>query len=362
MKQQIRFCTTPDGVRIAYSVTGDGPPLVKAANYLTHLEHDWQSSVWRHWWRGLSETHQLIRYDARGSGLSDWDVASFTMDDWVRDLEAVVSALNLERFPLLGISQGAAVCVAFAVKHPERVSHLILYGGYARGRFHRNLDSQGQLEAEALINLIRVGWGKENPAFRQLFSTMLMPEADMEQMVSLNELAQISATPENASKMERAFYQIDVRHLAPKVTAPTLVLHPRQDASIPMEEGRLLAALIPDSRFVQLESRNHILLEQEPAWGRFLAEMRSFLGVGADAAEQPRPLQPAFPELTPRERDVLEMIAQGLDNTQIAERLVVSQKTVRNHISHIFQKLMVKNRPQAIVLARQAGMGQQSHP
>jgi DNA-binding NarL/FixJ family response regulator len=186
---------------------------------------------------------------------------------------------------------------------------------------------------------------------------MLMPEADPEQAVWLNQLARISATPETASKMERAFYQIDVRHLAPKVTTPTLILHPRQDASIPVEESRLLATMIPDSRFVQLESRNHLLLEQEPAWSRFLAEVRSFLGVGADASDQPTPEQLVFPELTARERDILELIAQGLDNTQIAERLVVSQKTVRNHISHIFRKLMVKNRAQAIVLARQAGMG-----
>jgi pimeloyl-ACP methyl ester carboxylesterase/DNA-binding CsgD family transcriptional regulator len=357
MQQQIRFCTTPDGVQIAYAITGNGPPLVKAANYLTHLEHEWHSPVWRHWLRDLSETHRLIRYDARGSGLSDWDVASFTMEAWVRDLESVVSTLNLDRFPLLGISQGAAVCVAYAVKHPERVSRLVLYGGYARGRFHRNLDNQGQLEAEALINLIRVGWGRENPAFRQLFSTMLMPEADQEQMDSLNQLAQISATPENASKMEHAFYQIDVRHLASKVAVPALVLHARQDATIPVEEGRLLATLIPDSRFVQLESRNHILLEQEPAWSRFLAEVRAFLGVGAETTDQAPPTQPVFPELTQRERAVLELIALGLDNTEIAERLVVSQKTVRNHISHIFQKLMVRNRAQAIVLARQAGMG-----
>jgi DNA-binding NarL/FixJ family response regulator len=214
------------------------------------------------------------------------------------------------------------------------------------------------LEAEALINSIRVGWGQENPAFRQLFSTMLMPEADMEQMASLNQLARISATPETASRMQHAFYQIDVRHLAPKVTAPTLVLHARQDAAISMEEGRLLATLIPDSRFVQLESKNHILLEQEPAWGRFLAEVRSFLGLGAGASDQPTTKQPVFPELTSREREVLELISQGLDNAQIAECLVVSQKTVRNHISHIFRKLMVKNRAQAIVLARQAGMGQ----
>jgi pimeloyl-ACP methyl ester carboxylesterase/DNA-binding CsgD family transcriptional regulator len=357
MGQQIRFCTTSDNVQIAYSITGHGTPLVKADNYLTHLEHDWNSPVWGHWWRELSATHQLIRYDARGSGLSDWNVETFNMDVWVRDLEAVVSALKLDRFALIGISCGAAVCIAFAVKYPELVSRLILYGGYARGRYHRDLDSYGKLEAEALINLIRVGWGKENPAFRQLFSTMLMPEADLEQIASLNRLAQFSATPETASKMERAFYQIDVRRLAPKVTTPTLILHPRQDALIPVEEGRLLATMIPDSRFVQLESRNHLLLEQEPAWNRFLAEVRSFLGVGADTSDQSPPKQPVFPELTLREREILELISQGLDNAQIAERLVVSQKTVRNHISHIFQKLAVKNRAQAIVLARQAGMG-----
>ncbi len=358
MQQQIRFCTTPDGVQIAYAVTGRGPPLIKAANYLTHLEHDGQGPVWRHWLRDLSETHRLIRYDARGSGLSDWNVTTYNIEAWVRDLEAVVSVLNLDRFPLLGISQGAAVCVAYAFKYPERVSHLVLYGGYARGRFYRDLDSQGRLEAEALINLIRVGWGKENPAFRQLFSTMLMPEANLEQMASLNQLVQISATPENASNMERAFYQIDVRAQAAKIQVPTLVLHARQDAAIPVEEGRLLAAAIPGARFVQLESRNHILLEQEPAWGRFLAEIRAFLGVGGDQSKHPPRNQPIFPELTPREREVLELIAQGLDNAQIAGRLVTSQKTVRNHITHIFQKLMVKNRSQAIVLARQAGMGQ----
>jgi pimeloyl-ACP methyl ester carboxylesterase/DNA-binding CsgD family transcriptional regulator len=356
VEQQVHFCRSADNVRIAYATSGKGPPLVKAANYLTHLEHDWNSPVWRHWMQGLSETHQLIRYDARGSGLSDWDVKTYNMDAWVRDLEAVVAARNLDRFPLLGISQGAAVCVAFAVKHPERVSRLILYGGYARGRFHRDLDRPGQLEAEALINLIRVGWGQENPAFRQLFSTMLMPDADMEQMASLNQLAHISATPENASRMERAFYKIDVRDLALKVSAPTLVLHPRQDASIPLEEGRLLASMIPGSRFVQLESRNHILLEKEPAWSRFLAELRNFL---AEAVVEKVPLPPAniFPELTPQERLTLELIALGLDSHQIANRLVITPKTVRNYTSRIYAKLGVRNRGQAIVLAREAGFG-----
>jgi pimeloyl-ACP methyl ester carboxylesterase/DNA-binding CsgD family transcriptional regulator len=356
VKQDIHFCLSADNVRIAYATSGRGQPLVKAANYLTHLEHDWNSPVWQHWMQALSETNRLIRYDARGSGLSDWNVATYDMDAWVCDLEAVVNSLNLERFPLLGISQGAAVCVAYAVKHPERVSRLVLYGGYARGRFHRDLDAQGQLEAEALINLIRVGWGQENPAFRQLFSTMLMPDGDLEQMASLNQLARISATPENASKMERAFYEIDVRQLAAKVTAPTLVLHPRQDASIPFEEGRLLAALIPGSRFVQLESRNHILLRQEPAWSRFLAEVRTFLAEGM-VEKVFQPPASIFPELTPKERLTLELMALGLDNQQIANRMVVTPKTVRNYTSRIYAKLGVRNRGQAIVLAREAGFG-----
>jgi pimeloyl-ACP methyl ester carboxylesterase/DNA-binding CsgD family transcriptional regulator len=356
VKQEIHFCQSADKVRIAYALSGQGPPLVKAANYLTHLEHDWHSPVWRHWLLGLSQTHRLIRYDARGSGLSDWDVSTYNMDAWVRDLEAVVDSLDLQRFPLLGISQGAAVCVAYAVRHPERVSHLVLYGGYARGRYHRNLDEQGRMEAQALINLIRVGWGKENPAFRQMFSTMLMPEADLEQMAALNELAQISATPENAARMEEAFYQIDVRHLAPQVTTPALVLHPRLDASIGVEEGRLLASMIPQARFVQLESRNHILREQEPAWGRFLAEVRAFLGE-RPVEQAPQPPEEVFPELTSRERLTLELIALGLDNQQIAQRLVVTPKTVRNYTSRIYSKLRVRSRAQAIVLAREAGLG-----
>lgn len=359
MQQEIRFTTSRDGVRIAYATVGDGPPLVKAANYLTHLEHDWNGPVWRHWLEELAQHHTLIRYDERGCGLSDWDVADFSLEAWGQDLEAVVDALGLARFPLLGISQGASVSVAYAVKHPEKVSHLILYGGYARGRFNRDLTSEEKLQAETMIDVIRVGWGKENPAFRQLFTTMLMPEGTEAQMDWLNELARISATPENAAAMERAFYEIDVTDLAPQVTAPTLVLHSRDDAGIPFEEGRLLAALIPDARFVPLDSRNHILLEAEPAWQRFLAEMRAFLGTGVAEPEpsDPSKAQHAFPELTAREREVLELIAQGLSNAEIAEALVITPKTTRNHVSRIYSKLQVDTRAQAIVLAREAGLG-----
>lgn len=359
MEQAIRFCTAADGVRIAYATTGSGPPLVKAANYLTHLQHDWNGPVWRHWLRDLAEHHTLVRYDERGCGLSDWDVTDFSIAAWVRDLEAVVAALGLERFPLLGISQGASVSVAYAVKHPEQVTHLILYGGYARGRFNRDLTEEGRLQAETMINVIRAGWGNENPAFRQLFSTMLMPDGTEMQMNNLNELARISATPENAAAMERAFYQIDVTDLAQQVKTPTLVLHGRSDAAIPFEEGRLLAALIPQARFVPLDSRNHILLEDEPAWQRFLAEVYSFLGVIGPEDETAANPQELFPELTPRETAVLELMAQAASNEAIAEKLVITTKTVRNYVSRIYSKLSVDSRAQAIVLAREAGLGQE---
>lgn len=355
VEQEIRFCTAVDGVRIAYATSGNGLPLVKTANYLTHLEHDWNGPVWRHWLQGLGQHHSLVRYDERGCGLSDWNVADFSLNAWVQDLETVVDALGLEQFPLLGISQGASVSVAFAVKHPEKVTHLILYGGYARGRFNRDLSAEEMLQAETMINVIRVGWGKENPAFRQLFSTLLMPDGTVEQKEWLNELARISSSPENSATMERAFYHLDVTDLARQVTTPTLVLHGRADAAIPFEEGRLLAALIPRARFVPLDSRNHILREDEPAWARFLAEIHAFLGVIGPESEPVEALQ-LFPELTMRELEVLKLLARGASNEIIAAQLVITPKTVRNYVSRIYSKLEVTSRAQAIVLAREAGV------
>jgi pimeloyl-ACP methyl ester carboxylesterase/DNA-binding CsgD family transcriptional regulator len=362
MQQEIRFCTADDGVAIAYATSGTGPPLVKAANYLTHLELDWNGPVWAHWLREFSGYARFVRYDERGSGLSERNVTEFSIDAWVRDLEAVVDALNLERFPLLGISQGASVCVAYAVRHPKRVSRLVLYGGYARGRFHRNLSDEERLQAETMINAMRVGWGNENPAFRQLFSTMLMPGGSAEQLEALNTLAGASATPETAANMERAFYEIDVTEDASHVQVPTLVLHSREDAGIPFEEGRLLASLIPDARFVPLSSRNHILLEDEPAWRRFCAEVRSFLGAAADA-EPAAGRTPAgvFQDLTPRELEVLELLAAGASNAAIAQELFLTTKTVRNCVSRIYTKLDAESRAQAIVLAREAGLGRRPH-
>ena len=277
IRQRIRFCSARDGVRIACAEAGEGPPLVKVANYLTHLEYDWESPVWRHWLAALADHHRFVRYDERGCGLSDWDIDDFSVDAWVSDLEAVVDGLGLERFPLLGISQGGAVAIAYAVRHPEKVSHLVLYGAYALGRFTRSTSPEQQQEARTLLDLMRLGWGQDNPAFRQTFTTLFMPDATQVQMRWFNELQRRTTSPENAVRFEEAFYGIDVAELARRVMTPTLILHARGDAMIPFDEGRRLAALIPDSSFVPLESRNHILLETEPAWARFVQELSVFI-------------------------------------------------------------------------------------
>jgi len=278
-RQQILFCRAHDGVRIAYAKSGDlgAPPLVKPANWLTHLEYDWNSPVWRHWLAELGRGHTLIRYDERGCGLSDHDAADMSFASWVRDLEAVVDAERLERFSLLGISQGCAVAIAYAVRHPERVDKLVLYGGYAVGRIYRNPSPQEEVERALLQNLIRVGWGRDNPAFRQVFGALFLPEGTPEQRQWFNDLAK-TLPMETALRVRQTTDVIDVRREAEEVRAPTLVLHARGDGMIPFEIGRQLAAHIPGARFVPLESRNHVLLETEPAWARFLDEVRSFLG------------------------------------------------------------------------------------
>ncbi|MDP7605180.1 MAG: alpha/beta fold hydrolase [Alphaproteobacteria bacterium] len=276
LEQEIRFCTSSDGVGLAYASVGSGPPLVKSANWLNHLEYDWESPIWRHVLRDLAAHHRLVRYDARGSGLSDREVSDFSLESRVADLEAVVDAAGLERFALLGISQGCAVSIAFAARQPERISHLVLYGGYLRGRNHRGSVAAAG-EAEALETLIHQGWGQENPAFRQVFTSLFVPDGSAEQMQWFNDLMRITATPETATLIWRALNEIEVSDLAQELSVPTLVLHCREDAIVPFEEGRRMAATIPGARFVALEGRNHLILEHEPAWKRFLAEVEGFL-------------------------------------------------------------------------------------
>jgi class 3 adenylate cyclase/pimeloyl-ACP methyl ester carboxylesterase len=277
LQQEIRFCSAPDGVQIAYSAIGQGPPVVKTGNWLTHLEFDLESPIWRHLYRELAKDHTLIRYDARGNGLSDRAVDDISFEAFVTDVEAVVEAAQLTRFGLLGISQGTMVAVAYALRHPERVSQLILYGGSALGRNKRTRsDAERQAEA-AMVTLMRVGWGGENAAFRQLFTSQFIPGGTKEQADWFNELQRISASGEVAARMMEATNDVDLTSLLPQVRVPTLVMHARDDARVPFEAGRRLAAGIPGARFVPLQGRNHLFLETEPAFGQFLEHTRAFL-------------------------------------------------------------------------------------
>ncbi|MGH9253973.1 MAG: alpha/beta fold hydrolase [Vicinamibacterales bacterium] len=295
MDQDIRFCTAPDGVRIAYATSGAGPPLVKAANWLNHLQYDWESPIWRHMFRELSRDHQLVRYDERGNGMSDWDADDVSFDAWVRDLEAVVDVTGLERFALLGISQGAALSIAYAVRHPERVSHLILLGAWSRG-WGRRESEEGLELREAMLTLIRVGWGQENPAFRQIWTSRFVPDGTLEHQRWYNELQRVTTSPANAVRLVEATRDVDITDLLPLVQVPTLVLHARGDAAVRFEHGQEVARGIPGARFVPLESKNHLLLEHEPAFQVFLSESRRFLGItrSSDLVEARAPETSAF--------------------------------------------------------------------
>ena len=349
--QRIRYVRTADGVQLAWAEAGRGPVMVKAANWLTHLEYEWESPVWRHWIRFFSEHFRYVRYDERGCGMTDLNVGDLSLERWVEDVEAVVAAADpREPFALLGISQGAAICVAYAARHPERVSKLVLYGGYARGPFRRN-DPDRASFYRAMIDLVRLEWGSDNPAFRQVFTSRFIPGGTDEQIGWYNDLCRKTLTPEVAARLLESRATIDVTTLLGEVRAPTLVLHARGDAVVPIAEGHILAAGIPGAQFVELDSKNHVLLEHEPAWARFCEEVLEFTGPGGRAGGE----DPAFAALSPREREVLALMAEGLGNAQIAGRLSISEKTVRNHVSNLFDKLGVWTRAQAIVFALERG-------
>jgi pimeloyl-ACP methyl ester carboxylesterase len=274
--QKIGFCTAPDGVRIAYATVGAGPPLVKAANWLNHLELDWQSPIWGKTFQALSARHTFIRYDERGNGLSDWDVPEISFPAFVRDLETVVDALALRRFPLLGMSQGCAVAIDYAVRHPDRVTALILIGGYAAG-WRIGSTPEEKERREAVMTLTRLGWGTDTPAYRHIFSQTLLPAGTPEELAWFDEFQRQTTSADNAVRFQDAFGDIDVRRLLPQITVPTLVLHARYDQRITLEQGRELAVSIPGARFVALDSHNHILLGHEPAWDHCMAEIARFL-------------------------------------------------------------------------------------
>ena len=276
-EQQIRFCTAPDGVGIAYAFTGQGTPIVKAANWLSHLEYDWDNPVWRDLYEELANEHTLLRYDVRGSGLSDWDAGDISFDAFVSDLECVVDAAGLSRFALFGVSQGCAVSVAYAARNPDRVSHLILYGGFPKGERHLAVSDAEEARIHAMNTLVREGWGQDNPAFRQMFTSMFIPGANPAQMHWFNELQRVSATPENASKILDAIAELNVMPMLSDISTPTLVMHVRDDSVIDMRRGQEFAKHIPNARFVPLPGKNHLILKGEPAWSRFVAEIREFL-------------------------------------------------------------------------------------
>lgn len=276
-RQEIRYCTTTDGIRLAYATSGEGPPLVKASNWLTHLDFEWESPIWRHWWKTLSQHHRVVRYDERGNGMSQRDVANVSFDTWVRDLETVVDAGGLDRFTLLGISRGAPIAIAYAVRHPARVSQLVLYGSFATGLNHYGTDAE--LESRrALCSLIRLGWGLNNPAFCKVFTCRFIPRATPVHEAWLDELQRVSTSPENAARLMQIDDGIDVRALLPQVRVPTLVIHCDDDHAVLPERGRELAASIPGARYVSLPSANHLLMEDETAWTLLLEELGRFLG------------------------------------------------------------------------------------
>jgi pimeloyl-ACP methyl ester carboxylesterase/DNA-binding CsgD family transcriptional regulator len=354
MKQQIQFCTTQDGVRLALAKAGEGPPLVRTANWFTHLELDWDSAIWRHWFEALADGRTLVRYDPRGSGLSDRNVDDFSLEAWIRDLEAVVDAAGLQRFPLIGLCQGGVVAVAFAARHPQRVSRLILYDSYLSGAYAEGVDERMQKQAQTLSEMIELGWGREAGAFREVFANLLMPDATKEQLRWIGELQRRSASAPTAKRLWDAFNTFDIRAEAKKLRVPTLVFHVRGDAMVPFEAGRRLAAAIPNARFVPLEGKNHILLANEKAWQTFRAELANFL-----AADEPTEFlsRSKLEALSAREKEILDYIARGLANVEIARMTGIAEKTVRNHITTIFSKLAVEHRAQAIVVARKAGLG-----
>lgn len=353
--QDIRFCTTSDGVKLAYAVSGAGPPLVMSATWLTHLEHQWRSLAWRPWLDAFSRGRKVLRYDARGCGLSDRDTSGLSFDNWVSDFEHIINSASFSRFDLLATCWGGPIAITYAARHPERVNRLILYGTYALGRLRWN-DRPKEIEkARVLLDLTRLGWGHENHAFQQVWATAFQPSGTLEHLRSWCDQQRAATSAETAVRLLQIGWNADVREAARKVKCPVLILHPERDAVVPIDQGRLLASLIRDARFVQIDSQNHMPLADEPTWPFIVEEIAGFLKLSAECATTNRALP--LKELTPRERAVLEGIAEGLGNAEIAASLSLSEKTVRNHITRVFHKIGVEHRYQAIVRAREAGLG-----
>jgi pimeloyl-ACP methyl ester carboxylesterase/DNA-binding CsgD family transcriptional regulator len=352
MKQQIQFCTAPDGTKLAYALSGEGPPLVMSATWLSHLELAWQSLSWQPWLDAFSREFRSLRYDQRGCGLSDRDTQDLSFEAWIRDFESTIDAAGFQQFSILATCQGGPIAIEYAARHPRRVRKIVLYGTYALGHMRWQHQPKEVEKARVLTQLIRLGWAQENHALLQIWANAFQPGGTLEHLRSWCELQRAATSGETAARLLEISFNLDVREAARKIKCPVLILHPKRDEVVPIEAGRSLVSLIPGSRFVEVDSENHMPLADEPAWPRLVSEIRSFLA-------EPAPVSHALPldELTPREFAVLERIAEGMDNAELAASLGVSEKTVRNHITRLFDKIRVKHRYEAIVLAREAGLG-----
>ena len=347
IRQNLRFLRSGDGVRLAVARNGHGRPIVRTAHWLSHVEHDAGSPVWAPWLEEVGRIGNYVRYDQRGCGLSDRGVADLSLDRMVDDLAAVIDGLELERPVLLGMSQGGAIAVRYAARHPDRVAGLVLLGAYARGLRERGGGAEADREAETLVNLVRLGWGRDNAAFRAVFTELFIPGGTPEQHAWWTELERLSAHPEDAARILHSLQSIDVTEDAKACHVPALVAHMTGDARVPFEEGRHFATLLPQARFVPLEGRNHVPLAGEPAFDSFLAELRLFL-----EEVSPRAAQGGFADLTSAEAAVLRLVADGLDNDAIAMQLGKSAKTVRNQVSQAMQKIGAPTRAAAVAMAR----------
>jgi pimeloyl-ACP methyl ester carboxylesterase/DNA-binding CsgD family transcriptional regulator len=355
-RPQIRICRSRDGTRIAYATYGKGPPLVWIGHWVGHLDLDWDSPVWRPWLTLLTRRHTLVTYDWRGCGLSDHDDIEFSWVRYQEDLDAVVRAAGLGRFDLVSTSaSSSAVAMTFAAGHPRQVNRLILCSSATRGIMARAETAEQVSEAETRLRAVELGWQKERPAYGQFFTAMHIPDATPEQFRAYNDLLRLTTNPRNALAMLRTFYALNVTDVVSQVRCPTLVLHARGDAIISFDEGRAVAAAIPDARFVPLDGRGHIVLDTEPAWRQLVTALDEFL---ANPPAEPEKIKGLLDELTAREQQVLELVAQGLDNHSTAATLGTSEKTVRNQVSAIRSKLGVLSRVQIVLRAREAGFGQ----
>lgn len=350
LRQEIRFTHVRSGCRIAWSRSGQvdprSPVLVRAAHWMTHVEYDAASPIFRPWLERLGRELRLLCYDERGCGLSGPDDTPLDLAASLEELEAVVDASAEPRVALLGISGGAATALAYAVRHPQRVSHLVLLGGYTHGLLQRTPSAEALAYFEATATLMQHGWGRPGSAVQQFFSASLIPDATAEQREAMNEQQRLSCDGQRAAAIFRARSSVDVRDLLPRVLCPTLVMHCDGDAMVKLELGRDLAAAIPGARFEALRSRNHVPLAGEPAFERFCEALSDFI--------HERPSSPSE-GFTPRERELLGLVAQGLDNLQIGAHLGLADKTVRNQLSRLYRRLGVEGRPHAVVRARELG-------